>query len=71
MNSTAEPSAPPSAMASISSPAIFVIAGSSPATRRDVNARAISRLIRACGAPLRFSSQSALWTNTGFSRQPG
>ena len=58
-------------MASSSSSAIAAIAGSSPATRRAVNARAIRLLIRECFGPFRFRIQSMAWTNTGFSRQPG
>ena len=42
------------------------IAGSSPATRRAVNARAIRLLIRGCRGAFRFRIQSAPWTKTGF-----
>ena len=71
MNSTADPSAPRSAIASSSSSAIRAIAGSSPATRRAVKARAIRLRILACLGPFRLSIQSMAWTKTGLARQPG
>ena len=58
-------------MASSSSSVIRAIAGSSPAMRLAVNARAIRLLIRACRGAFRFRIQSAPCTYTGLSRQPG